>query len=176
MANVVETIERDGVKVLVYDNGMERNAENGRMMKPATGTVITPERATLLHRRRQEKAAAALRDAIKREHNSKMTPTANSSAAVFAESGALLYSEVVLNADAYPRDRMEAWEKLGKYAQVLPSDLRKQDGEPAAAAVAAGIASGLVGVLERVMRDVLAQQRDSAEVVEGKVNDGQLED
>ena len=92
-----------------------------------------------------------------------------SSAEAFAESGALIYEEVVLNRTAYPRDRQEAWEKLGKYAQVLPSDLRKGTDDTAnalqAAAVGANVA--VAAVLERILRDVQGRQ----DVIEGKVSE-----
>ena len=126
MAKVISTYTNDaGHEIAVYESGAEYDTVAKRLTKPAAVTVITPERATSLIRARQEKQSALLRAAIRREHNAKMSPVANGSAAAFAESGALLYSEIVLNADAYPRDRMEAWEKLGKHAQVL-DDPRRQ--------------------------------------------------
>ena len=169
MAKKVETIERDGRKIAVYDNGLERDEATGRIVKPAPNTVITPENATLLHRRRQEKASALLRDRIIKAHNRADMEPVRSSAEAFAESGALIYEEVVLNRTAYPRDRQEAWEKLGKYAQVLPSDLRKGTDDTAnalqAAAVGANVA--VAAVLERILRDVQGRQ----DVIEGKVSE-----
>ena len=129
MANVVETVERDGHQIAIYESGAEYDLTAGHLVRPPRHALITAENSNDFKRRRQEKSASMLRAAIRREHNAKMTPIANGSAAAFAESGALLYSEIVLNDEAYPRDRMEAWEKLGKYAQVLPSDVRKQDGD-----------------------------------------------
>jgi hypothetical protein len=55
MAAVVETVERDGKSVLVYDNGMEKDATTGRMMRPPTAALIqTSEQANAYQRRRQE--------------------------------------------------------------------------------------------------------------------------
>ena len=55
MATVIETVERDGRSIRVYDNGMERDADTGRIVKPPPHTIIADsERATELHRRRQE--------------------------------------------------------------------------------------------------------------------------
>jgi hypothetical protein len=140
----------------VYDT------EKGRIV----GTVgknphaITAQNAHVLLRKRQEKQSALLRAALRREHNSKMEPKANSSAAVFAESGALLYSEIVLNADAYPRDRLEAWEKLGKHAQVLGDNKDKSE-EPQ---VGAAETVQAVAALFKLMQ--AAVQRESGEVVD----------
>src|SRR5687767_624031 len=103
MSNLVETIERDGRRINVYDNGMERDASNGHFITGPKNTRITAQNATVYVRKRQEKQSRLLRAALVREHNAKMEPKANGSAEVFAESGALLYSEIVLNGDAYPR-------------------------------------------------------------------------
>lgn len=160
MASVVSEREQDGRIVLVYDNGMERWKDTGRIAKPAENTLLTGERATVLHRQRQEKAAAALRARILDAHNrGDMTPV-NSSVAAFAESGALLYEEIVLNAESYARDRLEAWEKLGKYAQVLPADVRNVQADPNTAlqAVTAAANAETARTLERLWRDVAAAQ------------------
>jgi hypothetical protein len=55
MAAVVETVERDGKSVLVYDNGMEKDATTGKLMRPPTAALIrTTEQANDYLRRRQE--------------------------------------------------------------------------------------------------------------------------
>ena len=43
------------------------------------------------------------------------------SAQAVAYAAGQLWTEIVLNDDAYPRDRMEAWEKIGRYAGTLPA-------------------------------------------------------
>lgn len=170
MATIVETVERNGKTIAVYDNGMERDVGAGRIIRPPTSALITRENAKDYIRKRKEKQAALLRAAIKREHNSKMEPIANSSAAAFAESGALLYSEIVLNADAYPRDRLETWKTLGQAAEVLadPRD-RSDDGTPNAAMIAA-LNAASAGALERVWADVLAAQART-EAIDGEARD-----
>jgi hypothetical protein len=55
MAAVVETVERDGKSVLIYDNGMEKDATTGKLMRPPTAALIrTTEQANDYLRRRQE--------------------------------------------------------------------------------------------------------------------------
>ena len=56
MATVIETVERDGKTIHVYDTGLERDAVTGYIIKPAPHTIISdPERATELHRANLEK-------------------------------------------------------------------------------------------------------------------------
>ncbi len=60
-AQVVEVVEGDGKTIWVYDSGMERDATTGQIVKPAPHTIIrTTEKASELHRRRQELARAEL--------------------------------------------------------------------------------------------------------------------
>lgn len=60
MAQLVKQENRGGVSVLVYDNGLEKNADTGRIMRPADGALITSENARALQRKRQEKQRATL--------------------------------------------------------------------------------------------------------------------
>lgn len=55
MATVTDRILRDGITVLVYDNGMERNADTGHIIKPPPATLITPENTSDFYRLRLEK-------------------------------------------------------------------------------------------------------------------------
>jgi len=169
MAKKVETIERDGRKIAVYDNGLERDEATGRIVKPAPSALITSETANLLHRKRQEKAAAALRKRILESTQKRSTVPLNGSADAVAEAGGFIWDEIVLGEDVYPRDRLEAWEKIAKYAQVLPSDMRKGADDTAnalqAAAVGANVA--VAAVLERILRDVQGRQ----DAIEGEVRE-----
>jgi hypothetical protein len=55
MATVIETVERDGKTIHVYDTGLERDAATGYIIKPAPHTIITDtEKSTALHRERLE--------------------------------------------------------------------------------------------------------------------------
>lgn len=137
-ATVVRIEERDGKSIVVYDNGMERDKASGRIVKAPTNAPITKENAIAYQRKRQEKAAAALRARILESTQKRSTVPLRGSADAVAEAGAYIWDEVVLGEDVYPRDRLEAWEKLSKYAGVLPSDLRKaDDAQPAQVVVSA---------------------------------------
>jgi hypothetical protein len=57
MATKIDTVERDGKLIHVYDNGMERDAGTGQIVKPPAGKPFTPETAKLARRKRQQKAA-----------------------------------------------------------------------------------------------------------------------
>lgn len=156
MATKVQEIERDGRKIAVYDNGLERDMESGRIVKPASNTLITAKSATELHRRRQEKAAAALRARILASAQKRSDIKLSGSAEAIAEAGGFIWDEVVLGEEVYPRDRLEAWEKLGKYAGVLPADVKRQDSDTAQATQA-------VSELASIMRDLLDAARAAEE-------------
>lgn len=61
MSVVVETIEQDGRQILVYDNGMKRDADTGRMLHPPTASLIdSSEKSNAYHRQRQEQKRARI--------------------------------------------------------------------------------------------------------------------
>jgi len=105
----------------ILKSGVIYDGNTGRFVAQANANpyAITKENTHEFARKRQEKTAALLRKSIIEAHNSSMPTPVKSSAGAFAMAGAMLYEEVVLNSDAYPRDRMEAWEKLGRHAEVL---------------------------------------------------------
>lgn len=170
---IVATEDRGDRTVHVYENGLERDAKTGHIVKPAKSDQITSESAHLLLRKRQEKTAALLRQRIMETHNGIMPSPVKSSAAAFAESGAMLYEQIVANSEAYPRDRMDAWEKLGKYADVLPADLKRgsDDVSNGINAAAAALNAQAAAALERIWRDIGQQQR--GDVVDGTVSDAE---
>lgn len=176
MSKVIEVIERDGRNVLVYESGLERDAESGRILKPAAGTLITRQNSTAYHRRRQEKTAALLRRRITDATNSGLlppgVPAVRDSAEAFAVGGQVIWEDVVMNADAYPRDRLEAWQTLGKYSRVLPADPRQADADPDESArlnaAAAVMNVQTARILARVLADVKrAQASPPPAVVDG---------
>ncbi len=61
MSVIVETVERDGRQIHVYDSGMERDASTGYIVKPAPHTIITTaEKSSELHRALQEQKRARI--------------------------------------------------------------------------------------------------------------------
>lgn len=64
MAEVVKEETRDGRRVRIYSNGLERDASTGHIIKPADNTLITPESASDFHRARKEKKRAVLLQAV----------------------------------------------------------------------------------------------------------------
>lgn len=66
MATVIDTVTKDNRTILVYDNGMERDADSGKMVRPPSAALITPEKSIEYQRKKQElKQAAVLRGAAK---------------------------------------------------------------------------------------------------------------
>lgn len=135
--------------------GMDENEsilirdEKGRFAKgtrPAS-IIKNSEQSLALHRKRQEKAARLLRARIAEETGKVSTLPIRDGAEAVAEAGALIWSETVLGADAYPRDRLEAWERIGKYAGILQPPGQQQ-------AQAGGVT---VTVDADTARDMLAQ-------------------
>lgn len=50
MATRIDTIQRDGETIYVYDDGMEYSADRGRIVTPPTAYQITPEKSQELNR------------------------------------------------------------------------------------------------------------------------------
>ena len=153
MATIVRTEERNGDIIAIYESGAEYNQTTKRLVKAPPSAAITVENANIYKRRRQEKAAARLRQRILETTQKRSDITLSGSAEAVAEAGAYIWDEVVLGEDVYPRDRLEAWEKLGKYAGILPSDMRKE--EPAqAAAQAATVGAAVAAAIRAVLDDI----------------------
>lgn len=54
MSEIVKTIERGDRTIHVYDNGMEKDAATGQMVKPPPHALITPETSQAMLKRRRE--------------------------------------------------------------------------------------------------------------------------
>jgi hypothetical protein len=89
------------------------------------------------------------------------------SAGAFAQSGALLYGQIVLNPEAYPRDRIEAWQKLGSVSGVIANENKRGDAEKNDSDAGVLAASAALTELVGFLREVIQPR----EVIEGKVND-----
>ena len=123
---------------------------------------ITSENTRDYARMRREKQARLLRAAITDETGAVMRIPAGSSAAAVAAAGGMLWAQVVLNDQAYPRDRLDAWERIGRHAEILGDPRQAQDAAQAVVPV-----SDVVSVLASVFRDVMQARR--GDVVEGAV-------
>ena len=139
-----------GKMVRQYQDGSIRDANGHFIEKHPDTTPITSDNAHEYARMRKEKTQRLLREQILAQHNSSMPDVAGDAPEVFAMSGAMLYEQVVINDKAYPGDRMDAWEKLGKYADVLPGKDDKQDNTPQIAQ-----ATAFVGELRGLLDDVI---------------------
>lgn len=159
MATVIRTEERNGETIAIYESGAEYNTVTNRLVKAPPRAAITPENSNEYKRKRQEKAAAALRARIVASTQKRSDVKLTGAADAVAEAGGYIWDEVVLGEDVYPRDRLEAWEKLSKYAQVLPSDIKAQAQDPAQAlAAAAGVGAAMALQIKRVLDDVLRRE------------------
>ena len=165
--------ERNGEIINVYESGAEYNLTRGHLVKPAAGTVIrSPEKATALNRKRKEKMQRLTRARLVETHNGVMPNPVRSSAAAFAEALAMLWEQVVLNSEAYPRDRKEVLDMVAKYADLQPADMKEQAEDTAALLNAAASAANAeaAATLLRVLEDVQKiQQGKKPDTIEGRV-------
>lgn len=172
-----ELIVRDGRKVRLYQSGLELDDQTGRILKPAAHTLITTENSTAYHRARQEKTAARVRDEIVRATNSGLlpagTPPVRESADAIGAAMGMLWEEVVMNSEAYPRDRKEMLELVGRTTGDLPAPGQPAGSDPdAGARLAAMTAAANVEaarILAKVFADVKQAQADTPQAIEGKV-------
>lgn len=170
MAKPFQLIERDGRKIRIYESGLEMDDQTGAIVKPAPGTVIrTGERSTELHRRRREKTARLTRRRITDRMNSGLLPPGTlpvaDSAEATAEAAAVLWEDVVMNPDAYPRDRVLTFDRLTQFMGTSPAT----DDQPAATdaarlnAAAALVNGETARVLLQLWNDVAAAQARQAQ-------------
>src|SRR5689334_25087709 len=112
MATIVDTYTKDGDTINVYESGAHYNATRGRLVKAPPSAMITSERSYELKRLRAEKTARLLREKIVAATGKISDLKITTATEAVAEVGGILWEEIVLNPDAYPRDRMEAFDKL----------------------------------------------------------------
>ena len=60
MATRIDTVNRDGRRIHIYDNGLERDATTGHIVTPSKEFQIKPENANTYQRRRAELRAATV--------------------------------------------------------------------------------------------------------------------
>lgn len=157
-------------------NGAIADIKTGRIITTPGGgkTAITKQNSGELHRIRREKAAAALRARLVETYNGVMPSPARSSVDVFAGAGAMLFEEIVLNSEAYARDRLETWRELGKAAGVL-ADPRAAGADAAPLQQAAeftGALADLVNALRGALSDKQEAQihESNSEIIESETS------
>ena len=170
MATIIETIERDGDQIAIYDNGMQRNVTKGKLIHGPTSTLITKENARAIAQKRQEKAARLLRKQIRDATAENLQISMKSSAEAIAVTGGMLWQDVVLNKDSYDRDRIEAFTKLGQISGVIPTPSHRDEPEKNSVAVAATVGAAVATAMAQILADVLQAQQQihaqSADVID----------
>jgi hypothetical protein len=152
----------------IYDSNV------GRIVGKAAPNpwAITSEKSNEYRQQRKKKAEALLRSRIIEAHNAAMPNQVISGAGAFADAGAMLYEEIVLNSDKYPRDRLEAWNTLGKAAGVL-ADPREPGASDGGMQGASDILAG-VNKLVELLRDTIQQPKAQLhDTIEGEVRDSE---
>jgi hypothetical protein len=160
VAKIVEKVEREGRIIAIYDNGMERDVERNAIIRPPTAALITKQTTQDMHRKRQEKASRLLRERIRAATEKISDQKIPNSAAAVAEAGGILWDEIVLNTEAYPRDRLEAWLKIGQMAGVISN--AKEREEPGKTDPA-----GTIGALADLVREL----RQAVQLRDGSAGD-----
>lgn len=126
-----EQVEQPRTKVL--KNGAVYDLDRGRIVSNPGGgtTAITPERSRELKRMRAEKTAALLRKRITEATAKISALEIKSTAEAVAEAGGMLWEEIVLaepgTKGVYPRDRVEAFEKLAEMAEMTTKNKRESE-------------------------------------------------
>jgi hypothetical protein len=162
MATIVETVERDGHTINIYESGAEYNVTLKKLVKAPPSAMITKANAHIMKQKRQEKAARLLREAIVAETMDKLQVPAHGPAAAVAAAGGILWREIVLGEDVYPRDRLDAYMKLGAVAEIINTDKRQEPEKTTSAATDAATTA-----LLNALREALTPR----DVIDGTVTD-----
>lgn len=158
------------------DEGLIIRGPGGKFL-PGTRTPkpITKETSHIMHQKRQEKTARLLREKIKNATAKVSSEPITNSAAAVAEAGSLLWEEIVLappgTEGVYPRDKLEAFVKLGTIAGIIPHQNARADSEKNNSdAIVLAASTALTELL-----GFLREANQPREVIEGKVNDTRTE-
>jgi hypothetical protein len=174
MATIVETVERDGETINVYESGAEYSVTRGHLIKAPPSALITKETARSMAQKRQDKVARKLRERIKLATEKVSDLPIRDSAEAIAEAGGILWDEIVLNPNAYHRDRLEAYTKLGQIAEGIPNASIRQDAEKSNPAAIAALNAGTAQLLAAVWSDVMQLQRQQPQIVDAETIPVQL--
>ncbi len=148
----------------------------GGKFAPGTrpSNLITSANARDMQQKRKDKAARLLRARIADETGKVSSLPIKDGAEAVAEAGGILWAETVLNPEAYARDRLEAWQSIGRAAGVLSDGKQVQQDAPAVAdvtsalyALGAGAADAIIALLreQSQARIVVADVVDAEDIV-----------
>jgi len=157
----------------ILKNGAVYDLDKGRIVaNPGGGTsAITPARSRELREIRAAKVARLTRQKITAATAKISDLPIRSSAEAVAEVAGILWEEIVLNAEAYPRDRMEAFEKLTERAEMT-TNIKRQDAEKNNDAA---IFLNATTELLRELRSVI-QPAEPRETIDGTATDIRMAD
>jgi hypothetical protein len=117
----VKTIDLEGREVLVYPNGMVKDAKTGFYIQPATENKITPQTSALYKQRRKERnqqaAEEGIIEALKENKKFSQIATGADATRIIAK----VITRIALNGK-HDRDRIDAADKVVKMADLLPRD------------------------------------------------------
>lgn len=156
MGKVIETIERDGETIRVYDDGMEYSVDRGRIVKPPTAYQITPEKSReMLQIRKSKKQDAFMRGFIRG------TPGASTDEEAWAMAGET--TAKLIHAAKSIRGFSEALNAAAKYSGMDEEiHAHANDGDTPARVL--DVAARALAMLDRA----LTSQRDT---IKGQVID-----
>lgn len=149
-------------------NGAIYDLDKGRIVaNPGGGkSAITPARSRELREIRAAKAERLMRERITAATAKVSDLPISGAPQAVAEAAGILWDEIVLNEDAYHRDRLEAFLKLTERAGMTSERKRSDAENPSREAV-----GELVGVVRELRQAILDTAGPPAEVIEGKVTD-----
>ena len=170
MATVIDRISRDGVTVLVYDNGMERNADTGHIIKPPPAAMLTSEKSNLLLRKRWDNYR---REAVKRivGEAASIDPSVSTGAGAFGLVAAKQYVALM----DYDKPRIDDLEKLQQLMTGEKSVAPTQQNEKIFSGEIAASASALMELARRIETEIeerVARERAIDIRIENTGNDG----
>lgn len=172
-------MEETQPRTKILKNGAVYDLDKGRIVaNPGGGkSAITPERSKELRELRAAKAARLLREAIVTETMDALDVPKHGAAESVAAAGGILWREIVLNPEAYARDRIAAYEKLSERAEMTSEHKRLGD-EKTPSSDLAGAVNELTAILRAAMqpRDAVDAPADDLPALDAGATDIRNED
>ena len=153
-----EIVQYNGEDCKVLKNGALYGMTSKHIVR---GAEMDTAQASALATHRHEQTQAAIRTAIVGDAGGDIPADIAAPAAVGAAAG-ILWRDVVLSPDAWPRDRVNAWDTISKRAGLI-AEQRQAEQQPVQRVV-----HEVDGPTLALLRDIADKQRD---VVDGEVSD-----